>query len=74
MHTFTVTYAIKYVIRFAPNYVFNQHKECYNLKTGRRIKKVVQGRSIGYNIKGKFHSLTSLRKHLIKPKEEECPF
>lgn len=74
MHSFTVTYAIKYVIDFAPEYVFNKHKECYNLKTGRRIKKVMQGRSIGYNIKGKFYSLTRLRNHLQKPQNEECPF
>lgn len=74
MHTFTVTYAIKYQIDFADHYVFNQHKECYNLKTCRRIKKVMQGRSIGYNIKGKFYSLTKLRNHLSKPQEEECPF
>lgn len=74
MHSFTVTYAIKYVIAFAPEYVFNKHKECYNLKTGRRIKKVMQGRSIGYNIKGKFYSLTRLRSHLQKPQKEECPF
>ena len=74
MHSFTVTYAIKYEVGFAPEYVFNKHKECYNLKTGRRIKKVVQGRSIGYNIKGKFYSLTRLRVHLRKPQKEECPF
>lgn len=74
MHTFTVTYAIKYVIDFADYYAFNHHKELYNLQTGRRIKKVMQGRSIGYNIKGKFYSLTRLRKHLVKPKVEDCPF
>jgi len=74
MHTFTVTYAIKYVIDFADYYAFNQYKECYNTKTGRRIKKVMQGRSIGYNINGKFYSLTRLRKHLVKPRKEVCPF
>jgi len=74
MHSFTVTYSLVWVVSFAPHYVFNQHKECYNLRTGKRLKKVKQGGSIGYNIKGKFHSLTALRKHLTKPKEEECPF
>lgn len=74
MHSFTVTYSIKYLVSFAPHYVFNQYKECHNLKTGRRIKKVRQGGSIGYNIKGKFYSLTKLRNYLAKPKEEICPF
>ena len=74
MNSFSVTYAIKYEIDFANHYVFNQHKECYNLKTGRRIKKVVQGRCIGYNIQGKFYSLTKLRNHLVKTKKESCPF
>ena len=74
MNSFTVTYHIKYVIDFAPHYAFNQHKECYNTRTGRRIKKVVQGGSIGYNIQGKFYSLTRLRSHLIKPQKETCPF
>lgn len=74
MNSFTVTYSIKYVIDFADYYVFNQYKECYNLKTRRRIKKVKKGGSIGYVIKSKFYSLTSLRKHLVKPKNETCPF
>jgi hypothetical protein len=74
MHTFTVTYSIKYVIDFADHYVFNKHRECYNLRTGRRLKKVRKGGSIGYVIKGKFYSLTALRRHLIKPKDSDCPF
>lgn len=74
MNTFSVTYSIKYVISFADYYVFNQYKECYNLRTNRRIKKVRKGGSIGYVIKGKFYSLTTLRKYLAKPKKEECPF
>lgn len=74
MHTFTVTYSIKYVVDFADHYVFNQHRECYNLRTGRRLKKVRKGGSIGYVIKGKFYSLTKLRTYLAKPKKEICPF
>jgi len=74
MHSFTVSYAIKYVVSFADHYVFNQHKEMYNTRTGRRIKKVVQGRSIGYNIQGRFYSLKKLRPYLTKPKKQLCPF
>lgn len=74
MNTFTVTYTIKYVIDFADHYVFNKHKECYNLKSGRRIKKIYNNGSIGYSINGKFMSLKSLKPHLKKPKKEWCPF
>lgn len=74
MHTFTVTYTVKYKINFAPEYVFNQNKECWNLKTGRRIKKVTKNGMIGYSIKRKFYSLKRLRNYLIKPKKETLPF
>jgi hypothetical protein len=74
MHSFTITYTIKYVIDFAPNYAFNQYKEMYNLKTGRRKKKVSNNGTIGYIIDGKFYSLNQLRPHLIKPKKNNCPF
>lgn len=74
MHTFTVTYTIKYVIDFAPEYVFNQHNDCYNLKSGRKIKKVYNNGCLGYSIKGKFCSLKKLRKNLVKPKKEKLPF
>lgn len=72
--TFEVEYEIISWVSFADHYVFNQHRECYNLRTGKRIKKTRQGGSIGYNIKGKFYSLTRLRPYLQKPKKESCPF
>ena len=57
MHTFSVTYTVLFQIDFETNYVFNEHRECFNLKSGRRIKKVTKNGMIGYNIKGKFYSL-----------------
>jgi hypothetical protein len=74
MHTFTVTYTVKYEIDFAPNYVFNEKNECWNLKTGRKIKKVTKNGMIGYSIKGKFFSLKKLRGHLVKTTKESLPF
>lgn len=35
---------------------------------------MLKSNCIGYNINGKFYSLTKLRKHLIKPKQNETPF
>ena len=74
MHTFTVTYTVLFQIDFATNYVFNKYKECFNLKSGRRIKKVTKNGMIGYNVKGKFYSLKKLRTHLIKPVKQNTPF
>jgi len=74
MSTFTVTYTIKYELSFANYYVWNKYKECFNLKTGRKIKQVMVGGSIGYIIDGKFKSLKYLKKFLIKPKKEDLPF
>lgn len=62
------------MIDFAPEYKFTKHKECFNAKTGRRIKQVSNNGSIGYIIRGKFYSLTKLKSHLIKPKKEKTPF
>lgn len=74
MHCFTITYTITFIIDFAPYYAFNKYRELYNLKTGRRLKKISNNGTLGYKIKGKFYSLKKLRKHLIKPEKESLPF
>ena len=74
MNTISITYTVKFELDFARNYKFTENKECFNAKTGRRIKQVYKNGSIGYNIKGKFYSLTRLRKHLVKPVKIDCPF
>lgn len=74
MNTISVNYAIKYYIAFATEYVFLENKKCYNLKTGRFIKKVENNRCYGYIIRGRFKSLTYLRGFLVKKIKEDCPF
>ena len=74
MNTISITYTVQFEIDFARNYKFTKNKECFNAKTGRRIKQVYKNGSIGYNIKGKFYSLSRLRKHLVKPEKVDCPF
>jgi hypothetical protein len=49
-------------------------KMLVNLKTGRVIKQVTKGGSIGYIVDGKFYSLTKLREHLEKIRNENLPF
>jgi len=74
MNSFTITYTIKFELSTNPFYVWNEFNECFNLKTGRRIKQVSKNGSIGYCINGKFKSLKSLRPLLIKPKKKFLPF
>lgn len=74
MNYVSVTYSYNYELDFAREYKYTKCKKCINSKTGREIKQVRVGGSIGYNIKGKFYSLTRLRKHLVKPVKADCPF
>ncbi len=74
MQTITATYILKYAIDFADYYKFDERGQCWNMRSGRQIKKVYCGGSLGYCINGKFHSLTYLRKHLVKIKNEQLPF
>ena len=74
MSRHSITYTVKYEIDFASNYKFTTCGLCINTKTSRLIKKVYKNGSIGYSIKGRFYSLTKLRKHLVKPVILKCPF
>ena len=74
MSRVSINYTIKYELSFATHYKWLDDDSCYNIKTGRKIKQTIVGGSIGYCINGKFKTLTYLRKHLIKPKQEFLPF
>ncbi len=74
MNSLSITYAYKYVLDFAPEYKFTKCGKCVNAKTGRQIKKVYNSRCLGYNIRGKFYSLTKLRKHLVIEQKIKLPF
>lgn len=74
MNYISITYAYDYYLDFAPEYKFTTCKKCVNVKTGRELKKVINSRCLGYNIRGKFYSLTNLRKHLFKETKKKLPF
>ncbi len=74
MITISNNYAIKYELSLAPHYKWLDDNSCYNAKTGKIIKKVLNNRSIGYVIDGKFKSLKYLKEHLVKPSKIFCPF
>jgi hypothetical protein len=69
-----MSYSYIWYIDFAENYVFTKEGRCFNLLTGKQIKQCLHGYTVGYNIKGKFYSLKTLRTHLIKIKKTNCPF
>jgi len=74
MNYVTVTYGYIYQLDFATQYKFTKCKKCINAKTNKEIKQVRVGGSIGYNIRGKFYSLTRLKQHLIKEPDFKTPF
>ena len=74
MKTFTVNYTVKFELSTNTNYVWNEFNECFNLKTGRRIKQTIKNGMIGLCIDGKFCSLKSIRQNIRRPKVEFCPF
>lgn len=74
MNTFSVTYTIKFELKNNAKYKFTKCGVCYNSKTGRVIRQVYSNGSIGYCINGKFRSLKSLRKELVKLKKPDTPF
>lgn len=75
MSNISINYATKYRLSFAYNYEWTEDGKCFNTKTGRIIKQVLNNRCIGYCIKGRFYSLTHLRTKLEKiPIKEILPF
>ena len=75
MKTISITYDLKWQHRTHNHYQWSKCGKLFNIKTNRQIKKVVNGRSVGYWIKGNFFTLNNLKDQLeLIPKEEYCPF
>lgn len=74
MVEFTTKHIAKYRLKNNINYVFSTDKICYNIKTGRVIKQILKGSTIGYVINSKFKSLNNLRKELELIPKDTTPF
>lgn len=74
MQTISVNYSLKWQLKFAPHYKWSKCGKLFNTKTGRIIRKVVNGGSIGYWICEDFYTLIELRKHLELIPKNNCPF
>ena len=64
----------KWKTTLSDNYQWTDKGKLYNVKTGREIKKTVNGYSVGYWICGKFITLTKLKSTLVKVTDIHCPF
>jgi hypothetical protein len=74
MLTFTTKHIAKYRIKNNTHIVFSTDKLCYNIKSGRVLKQILKGSTIGYVIEGKFKSLTFLKTQLEKIPVNKMPF
>lgn len=75
MNTISVSYAVYWRLKTAEEYQFTKRGICFNVKSGKQIKKVYKSRCIGYNIRGKFKSLKAIRPLLEKiPTKQKLPF
>ena len=71
----SLDFTCKWTLDFDKDFVFvENHNFLVNLKTGKVLKQVTKGGSIGYVLKGKFYSLTKLRQSLVKIEKQDCPF
>lgn len=74
MNSISVNYTLKLQVKFATNYKWTECKRLFNCKTGREIKKTLNGGSIGYWIQGKFITLANLAKEVELIPKEKMPF
>lgn len=70
----TKSIVFKWKLDFNDSYKWTSDNELYNSKTMRKIKKTVNGYSVGYWINKKFYTLKNLRKNLVKIEKIDCPF
>ena len=75
MRTISITYALKWQLDFANHICFDAKGQAFNTRTGRKLKRCYNGRSVGHWIGRDWHSLKDLRVHLTKIKNKEpLPF
>jgi hypothetical protein len=73
MISVTTNYDCKWQVKGMTEYKFAK-KKLFNCQRGKEVKKVLNGYTVGYNLRGKFYSLSRI-KEMIEPVEEIfCPF
>ena len=72
--TKSVAYNFVWQIKNAEQYKATKDGKIVDCHTMQELKRVVNGYSIGYNINGRFYSLSKLRTMLEKIPADDCPF
>ncbi len=68
------TYTLKWKIKGYDNYKVSTCGKIFNCQRRKQIKRVLNGGSVGFWIKGKFFTLKQLREKLELIKHSDCPF
>jgi len=74
MKSISINYDLKWRYKLLHYYQWTTCGKLINTQTGRKIKKTVNGRSVGYWIKSKFIPLSKLKKELELIPKEIYPF
>lgn len=74
MTTISTTYALKYQCKFAPQYKWSKCKKLFNTRTGKQIKKTLNGGSIGYWIASNFYTVKKLKTEIELIEDIKTPF
>lgn len=74
MNSISISYALKWRLKFDHKYQWSECGKLFNLCRGRMKKKVLNGGSIGYWIGRDFYTLHDLRKELELIPKEDLPF
>jgi len=67
-------YNLKWQLKELPHYKISECKNIFNCKTNRKLKRVVNGYTIGYWINKKFIPLNKLNNYCELIKLESIPF
>lgn len=74
MQTISVNYSLKWQLKNMNNYKFSTCGKLFNCKTGKQLKRTVNGGSVGYWIGRKFITLKDLRTQIELIPKQNCPF
>lgn len=72
--TISVTYDVKWSVKDHSHYIVTPCGKVINERTGKILKRIMNGGSIGYCIESKFYTLKTLRTMLEKIENVSVPF
>ena len=74
MITISINYDLKYIYRFDEKYQFTEDYKCFNILTGKEVKRTLIGYSEGFCLNSKFKTLKFVKENVKDKNEDYCPF